>query len=419
MEYILAATEKGYEQMPVRDGRASYRGEEYRIKDFQAGCWGETAEGREILYLPDGKRCFEHRGNITLAEKGADINIPDIGYAISIEKGKLEASGLTGDSRLYLNRRRLAGEASALVGRSEYKLPEIRGRALVKTVNVNIMQVYAMAEFADDMEYNKKIRELTGKITLKYPGRRAPRIPVLPEQFVYGMLPDYGEGKEPFDLAVGLEVESVTKAGFTRMQSPFVIIGEAGKGKTNMVKALLNQISGSGRAYVFDSSAMGLYSYRDKEGVSYVQDEDGFEDFVEQMKELTEGRRRRCREALGGDGAMTPEMYYRSEEPVYIVIDDMDQFLADGEAFGEELGRVLPDAAECGVGVIATVHAAKLKGLDPLSKWVKKAAHGLVLSPQGTLNIFPVRVQREYPQMGRGLLFHNGAYVTVLLPGCE
>lgn len=46
MEYILAATEKGYEQMPVRDGRASYRGEEYRIKDFQAGCWGETAEGR-------------------------------------------------------------------------------------------------------------------------------------------------------------------------------------------------------------------------------------------------------------------------------------------------------------------------------------------------------------------------------------
>lgn len=310
-------------------------------------------------------------------------------------------------------------EASALVGRSEYKLPEIRGRALVKTANVNIMQIYAMAEFEDDMEYNKKIKELTGKITLKYPGRRAPRIPVLPEQFVYGMLPDYGDGKEPFDLAVGLEVESVTKAGFTRMQSPFVVIGETGKGKTNMLKALLNQISGSGKAYVFDSSAMGLYPYRDREGVSYVQDEDGFEDFVEQMKELTEGRRRRCREALGRDGAMTPDLYYRSEEPVYIVIDDMDQFLADGGAFEEDLSHVLPDAAECGVGIIITVHAAKLKGLDPLSKWVKKASHGLVLSPQGTLNIFPVRVQREYPQMGRGLLFHNGAYVTVLLPGCE
>ena len=79
----------------------------------------------------------------------------------------------------------------------------------------------------------------------------------------------------------------------------------------------------------------------------------------------------------------------------------------------------MTDAAECGVGIIITVHSAKLKGFDVLSKWVKAASHGLVLSPQGTLNIFPVRVQREYPQMGRGLLFHNGEYVTVQLPECK
>lgn len=312
-----------------------------------------------------------------------------------------------------------ATEANALVGRSEYKLPEIRGRALVKTVNVDIMQIYTMVEFGDDIEYNKKIKGLIEKIAKKYPGRRAPRIPVLPEQFSYGMLPDYGEGQESFDLAVGLEVESVTRAGFTRMQSPFVIIGEAGKGKTNMLKVLLSQICGNGSAHVFDSQSLGLYSYRDREGVSYVQDEDGFEDFMEQMRNLCDDRRERCREALESEKGITPEGFYRREEPVYIVIDDMDKFLADGSAFGEDLYQVMSDAAECGVGIIITVHAAKLKGLDPLSKWVKKASDGLVLSPQGTLNIFPVKLQREYPQMGRGLLFHNGAYVTVLLPGCE
>lgn len=36
-----------------------------------------------------------------------------------------------------------------------------------------------------------------------------------------------------------------------------------------------------------------------------------------------------------------------------------------------------------------------------LSKRLKAASHGLVLSPQGTLN-FPVRAQHEYPQMGQG-----------------
>ncbi|MDE7284199.1 MAG: type VII secretion protein EssC [Lachnospiraceae bacterium] len=310
-------------------------------------------------------------------------------------------------------------EASALVGKSEYKLPEIRGRALVKTLNVNIMQIYTMVKFGSDIEYNRKIKELIQKISDKYPDRRAPRIPVLPEQFRYEMLPDYADGREHFDLAVGLEAESVTKAGFTCMQSPFVIIGETGRGKTNMVKVLLNQILAYGSAYVFDSASMELHSYQDMEGITYVQDEEEFEDFVDCMKQLTADRKLRCKQELDKNGAITASAYYRTEKPVYIVIDDMDKFMTFGSAFAEELHGIMTDAAECGVGIIITVHSAKLKGFDTLSKWVKAASHGLVLSPQGTLNIFPVRSQREYPQMGRGLLFHNGEYITVQLPECK
>lgn len=310
-------------------------------------------------------------------------------------------------------------EASALVGKSEYKLPEVRGRALVKTVNVNVMQVYSMVRFEDDIEYNGKIKALIQSIGEKYPGRRAPRIPVLPEQFRYEMLSEFADGKEPFDLAVGLETESVTRAGFTRAQSPFVIIGETGKGKTNVLKVLLNQILEGGRAYLFDSSAMSLYGYQDRDGMTYVQDEEGFEDFVDQLKRLCRERKLRCKQEMDKGMAMSPLAHYRTEEPVYIVIDDMDQFLAAGSAFEDELYGAMTDAAECGVGIVITVHSAKLKSFDPLSKWVKAASHGLVLSPQGTLNIFPVRTQREYPQMGRGLLFHNGEYVTVQLPECR
>lgn len=312
-----------------------------------------------------------------------------------------------------------ATEASGLVGRSEYKLPEVRGRALVKTVNVNIMQIYTMVKFEDDIAYNENIKVLIKKTAGKYPGRKAPRIPVLPERFDYTMLEDYGAGAEPMDLAVGLEVESVTKAGFIRSQSPFVIIGEAGKGKTNTLRVLLNQIEGKGCAYLFDSSAMSLYSYQDREGIRYIQDEDEFEDFVDDMKELCECRKQKFKEALKQDAALLPQQFYGREDPVYIVIDDFDQFLTAGKAFEQILLDLMKDAAECGTGIIITVHAAKLKGFDPLSKWVKAAAHGLVLSQQGILNIFPVRVQREYPQMGQGLLFHNGEYVRVQLPECK
>lgn len=128
------------------------------------------------------------------------------------------------------------------------------------------------------------------------------------------------------------------------------------------------------------------------------------------------GKESPCRQELAKDGTLTPQEYYQKEEPVYIMIDDMDKFVASGNAFLDELYGVMTDAAECGAGIIITVHSAKLKTFDPLSKWVKAASHGLVLSPQGTLNIFPVRSQREYPPMGQGLLFHNGEYVTLQLP---
>lgn len=310
-------------------------------------------------------------------------------------------------------------EAGSLVGKSEYALPEIRGRALVKTNNVNIMQIYTMVKFENDIEYNQKLKEMIQMISDKYPERRAPRIPVLPENFLYEMLADFSSGHDAFDLAVGLEIESVTKAGFIRMQSPFVIIGETGKGKTNMLKVLLNQISGYGTAYLFDSSAMSLYSYQEKEGIIYVQDEDEFEDFIDDIKQLCEERKQRFKQELDKNSILTPQQYYQSEAPVYIVIDDMDQFLVIGKAFEDILYGLVTDAAECGVGIIITVHSSKLKSFDSLSKWVKAASHGLVLSPQGTLNIFPVRVQREYPQMGYGLLFHNGEYVKVQLPECR
>lgn len=310
-------------------------------------------------------------------------------------------------------------EAHTLVGKSDYDLPEIRGRALIKTANVNIMQIYTMVKFSSDVEYNRNLKELIRKIADKYPDRHAPRIPVLPEQFAYRMLADFADGKEPFDLAVGLETESVTKAGFTRGQSPFVIIGETGKGKTNTVKSLLNQIAGNGEAYLFDSSDMSLYPYQDKEGISYIQEEDEWEDFLDRTEQLCSERKQRYKQELDGGNTISSQQYYRTEDPVYIVIDDIDKFLADGSAFGDRLYNVITDAAECGFGVIITVHSAKLKGYDPLSKWVKAASHGLVLSPQGTLNIFPVRSQREYPQMGYGLLFHNGEYFAVRLPECR
>lgn len=320
---------------------------------------------------------------------------------------KIKISGFLFDS----------AEMQSLVGKSDYKLPEVRGRALVKTENVNIMQIYTFASFQNDMEYNEKIKQLVRMIAAKYPDRRAPRIPVLPEHLHYEMLKDYPVKNSFVELTVGLEVESVIRAGFARNQSPFVIIGEAGKGKTNVLKVLLRQMEGT--VYLFDSANINLYSWKDKQGVRYMKGEEDVEGFAEEMKKLCGERKQAFRNALSENSLLTSDQYYRTEYPVYVVIDDVDNFLLMTKALEQTMPEILKEATDCGVGIIATVHAAKLKGFDTLSKWFKGAAHGLVLSSQGILNIFPVRTQREYPPMGQGLLFHNGVYDKVLIPECK
>lgn len=105
--------------------------------------------------------------------------------------------------------------------------------------------------------------------------------------------------------------------------------------------------------------------------------------------------------------------------PCYLLIDDIDDFIEQSGTKPEQLLPILKNAAESGIMVVITVNSAKLKGYDELSRWVKSASEGLVLSPQGTLNIFPVPSTREYPVFGEGLLFHNGTYQRLLLPECD
>ena len=308
-------------------------------------------------------------------------------------------------------------ELYSVVGRSSYNLPEVQGRALVKTTNVNIMQVYTMASFEDDIEYNKKIKELIEKIAAKYPGRKAPRIPILPEPFIYPMMSEYSSEMTTIDIAIGLEVENVTKVGLLREQTPFVIIGESGKGKTNAVKVMLNQIKD--KVYVFDSSSLALFSYKEKENVRYILNENDIDVFVQEISALCQQRKEAFKAAMEKDLTISAAQFYKYEEAIYIIIDDIDYFLATNNKNEKVLAEVIMEAAACGIGVIVTVHAAKLKGYDALSKWIKTAVYGLVLSSQGIVNIFPVRTQREYPVMGQGLLFNNGTYKKVLIPECK
>ena len=161
-------------------------------------------------------------------------------------------------------------DVNLIVGRSTYKQSETKGRALLKYDNmISVMQLYSMVKFKTELEYKDKIKELIQNIDALYPGEQAPRIPVLPENLFLADMKEYPHTEQ--DIYVGLEKEAVCACGFQLGNTPFTILGEAARGKTNVLKVVLDQMLGKGKIYLVDSKAMELYSYKTSEEVVYIK----------------------------------------------------------------------------------------------------------------------------------------------------
>lgn len=306
----------------------------------------------------------------------------------------------------------------SLVGRGQYKLPDRKGRAMVKFEGVNVMQMYTAVAFTDEITYIKELKDIVSKINNAYPNEHAPKIPVLPEIFRYEQFSDYEMGTKEMDIKLGLDVEDVFVQGITIYQSPFAIIGESGRGKTNMLKGILNQLEGAQIIYLFDSMSRELNSYKTMENVVYVQSDEQIDEFVLQMTDIGNMRNEEFSVALSEQEDLTIKDFVAGLEPIYIVVDGTDEFIERiNENYEDDIVPILEKAVNMGVMLILSIHSAKFHGYDDLTSYIKKANYGLVLGDQGNADFFPVSYSDKV-DFGHGLLFKNGAKVEVLLPQC-
>lgn len=306
-------------------------------------------------------------------------------------------------------------EANTIVGRSSYSPSEIKGRTLIKyNGQVSAMQIYVMTAFEKELEYNKGIEECIEGINALYPDRKAPRIPVLPETLEYAQFAQYIKGKT--GIWLGLDKESVMPEGFVAgMTEPFVILGESAKGKTNLLKIILEQIIGSGAIYLFDSKSMELYSYKEREGISYLEEKQ-IEEFMLQIGSLSKERSKTIHQEIAKNPGKLPKQIVSELEPVYVMVDDWDNFVEITKLKAMMLAPVLAGAAEAGICFIISAHSGKMKGFDEITKFAKNTTRGVLLGSPGTTGMFNVASTKELPQLKDGLLFENGTYKRLRIP---
>lgn len=307
-----------------------------------------------------------------------------------------------------------ANDAVNIVGRNNVGISDKKGRVLTKWKGaVNAMQVSVVADYESETDYNKGVEQVIYEINALYPNTKAARIAVLPEELDQKGLQEY-EGT--CRVRLGLHTETVQAVGLEAGTAPFVILGEARKGKTTVLKVILSQLEKAERIYVFDSPSMELYRFRSMENLQYVHENEELERFLEELEQSIEERNSRIKAWMEQDMNASPRELIGRLEEIYIIADDWDSFIERTKGKAAKLGSLLNACAGAGITVILTAASNKLKGFDEVTKFAKGSVNGLLLGSQGTTGMFPVRSQRELPQMGDGLLFKDGNYERLRLP---
>ena len=303
-------------------------------------------------------------------------------------------------------------EPRNIVGRSEYVLPEIKGRVLVKDENVNMMQIYTPVPYSSGLEYNQNLQELIGKIAGSSTEEKAVGIPVLPEQFRVGMLKNYGAA-EPADVYLGLEKQRVYRIGIQTTDTPFLIIGPVRSGKSNTVRMMLQQMLHFEKIYVFDAKTYELQDMQIYENVMYVDNPDKLDRCKEELMDLTEERREDCQAERGN---RTVTQFYGSLEKYAVVINELSDFVSFIND-DKNMIQVLGNAADTGILVILTGHSAHMPVRNETAKLVKKAENGLLLGEPGINSPFPTFRGKELPDcVEDGLLYQKGSSTMIRIP---
>ena len=327
-------------------------------------------------------------------------------------------------------RKKIAGylpekaEVSGLVGRSRYMPSEIRGRTLVRyRKSTNYMQVFAVADMSDEDVYAESLLARIREIAALYPGQHAPRIPVIPETFLHTSFGEYR--KRPAEIYIGLSKEKVELVGVGRPQTPFLILGEVGRGASNILKVITEQASRKGRTFIFDSKSRDLFFFRNCQGILYAGSSEEIRAAFDVIHGITEERERGTAAFLGRNPSLAPTDYIKTLAPWYIVIDDIDDFVEQTMAMSREMklgyketefSGILEHAAHMGAVIFVSGNSGKMRKYDDLTKFLKTTTDGLLIGTQGSLAIFPVRSYRDKVQFRDGFLYRKGACETVRLP---
>jgi len=306
-----------------------------------------------------------------------------------------------------------ASDATSLVGRSTYQLPEVRGRALVKLKDVHVAQLYLPVPYEDEMSYVKLIGDTIADIDRHNTAPKAVGVRIVPEVITYADLVPYARTMERMSI-LGFDIETTEPTYLDLSITSQLIVGGPATGKTNILKLLLKQFEddAANLCFISDSRAYDLQDYGDLPGVAYMNNESQLEDFYTKLSQETDRRF-----TLFEESGMRIKDFIASLPSALVIIDDGDNFVELCQSKSMEIKELIIKSKEMGVTYITTTLPSKMRGYDDITAILKDNQAGLALGNPGDQGIFNITAPRGYkPTLEIGFWYKRGDVRLVRLP---
>ena len=293
-----------------------------------------------------------------------------------------------------------------IVGRSKYQLPEIKGRALIKLDEVNIMQCYTPVELEN---YTENIEALIEELNMANLGKKPDGIRVMPEIVTVDMVVSDSVDKPGIGLDTDeIEVQSLELCGNIHM-----VVGKEGTGKTNVLKLILEQLK-EAEVYICDSVGSELgREYKDMAKFYFNNEADSGAFY----KILEDEVNRRVSEYERVKNDKSLREFCMELTQVVIVIDDIERFINLCKDIRTDLEKLIPKLLDYGVSIVEAVTPNELRGFDDLTKKLKDINSGVVLGIPDEQSFIRMPVIRNYKFVpGTGFVFKGGDIKKVKIP---
>ena len=293
-----------------------------------------------------------------------------------------------------------------IVGRSKYQLPEIKGRALIKLDEVNIMQCYTPVELEN---YTENIEARIEELNMANLGKKPDGIRVMPEIVTVDMVLS-GSADKP---GIGLDTDEIEVQSLELCGNIHMVVGKEGTGKTNVLKLILEQLK-EAEVYICDSVGSELgREYKDMAKFYFNNEADSGAFY----KLLEDEVNRRVSEYERVKNDKSLREFCMELTQVVIVIDDIERFINLCKDIRTALEKLIPKLLDYGISIVEAVTPNELRGFDDLTKKLKDINSGVVLGIPDEQSFIRMPVIRNYKFVpGTGFVFKGGDIKKVKIP---